>query len=138
MKKNMVFIMSLLVSAIAFPMNDAKREVALFQAVEAKDFQMVKLIVKQGVSLNSLNKDGKTVLDIAAQRNYGKICRYLIRSGAKVTSVESARMLEKNLYRRGVLMAVFGVLSGVSGILGLGLIIGGILSLNDKLMVSIL
>lgn len=144
MKKNILFVMSLLVSTIAVPLYSAKesyhakRESGLFNAVESKNLRMVKNFVKQGVSLNSLNKDGKTVLDIATERNYGKICRYLLRSGAKVTSTDNARMLEQNLKRRGTLMTIFGIFTGPFGLLGLGLIIGGVSSLNDRSMICVL
>lgn len=129
--------MAVLVCAIAIPLH-ATQESDLFSAVASKNLRTVKKLVKQGVSLNSLNQDGKTVLDIAAEKKYGKISRYLVRNGAKVTTADNARMLAQSFKRRGVLMIVFGALVGPSGVVVLGLIIGGVLSLADRSMISVL
>ena len=137
MKKNILFTIALLVSTAIVPLSISK-EASLFNAVQSKNLSMVKKLVQTGASLNTLNKDGKTVLDIATERNYGKICRYLLRSGAKVTNMDNVRMLEQNLKRRGASMTTFGILVGPFGLLGLGLIIGGISSLSDRSMISVL
>lgn len=137
MKKNILFVLSLLVATIAVPLSAAK-ELNLFTAVESKKFKVVKKIVEQGASLNLLNKDGKTALDIATEKNYGKICRYLLRNGAKVTNNHNACKLERNFTRRGVLMTVFGVFTGPFGLLGLGLILGGVFALADRSMIGVL
>lgn len=144
MKKNILFTISLLFSTIIVPFSLAKesscskKEYSIFNAVESKNLKMVKRCVKMGTPLNTLNEDGKTVLDIATERNYGKICRYLLRNGAMVTSMDNARMLEQNLKRRGTLMTIFGVLTGPFGLIGSGLIIGGVLSLNDRSTICVL
>lgn len=137
MKKNILFSTLLLASTIIVPFASNKEE-TLFNAVESKNLKLIKKCVKMGASLNTLDKDGKTVLDIATERNYNKICRYLLRSGAKVTNMDNARMLEQNLKRRGTLMTIFGVVTGPLGFIGCGLIIGGVLSFNDRSMICVL
>lgn len=135
MKKYIVLV-SLLFSTI-MPVFVPIQKSNIFDAVESKNLSRVKYFVKKGVNLNALNKDGKTVLDVATERQHNKICRYLLRCGAKVTNMDNVRMLEHNLKRRGALMTIFGVLSGFT-LIGIGLLIGGILSFSDRSLICVL
>lgn len=44
--------------------------------------EIVELLLKNGVDINSKNKNGSAALDIAVEKGYGKIVEILMQSGA--------------------------------------------------------
>lgn len=99
--KKLLFFTILLCSIMTMPLFLVK-EADLFKAVEANNLSLVKQLVKTGEPLNKLNTDKKTVLDIATERQFKRIARYLLQHGAKVTTEDNALLLKKYLERRAL------------------------------------
>ena len=72
----------------------------LFDAVKTGNCKAVKRMLSYGVSVNTLNAEGKTVLDVAAERGHFKIARELVGCGAKVTTELNACILKERFKRR--------------------------------------
>lgn len=68
--------------------NDFISELALHDAVRAKDFKVVKELVSNGSSIDSKDKYGYTPLHLAARLNQYDIAEYLIKNKASVNTVD--------------------------------------------------
>jgi ankyrin repeat protein len=55
---------------------------ALYLAVEYKNFGMVRILVEGGVDATTRDIHGKSVLDMAIERNQGEVVHMLLKKGA--------------------------------------------------------
>ncbi len=74
----------------------------LFVAVEVGSRKAVNKMLSKGVGVNTLNAQGKTVLDIAIERGDIKIARDLASYGARVTTERNAEILRDNFKLRAL------------------------------------
>lgn len=106
MKKIITLCSALCLSTAITPvqsLNKNTKTVDIFFAVETNNYSLVKKLVKTShVSLNQRNDENKTILDIAVEKNYKKIARFLVKRGAGVTTQENAARLKNNLKKRAV------------------------------------
>jgi len=84
--KNSIFNM-LLVTTVLFLLACGPKpwdEPPLHDAAKAGDLKQVKTLLKQGVDVNSKNKQGATPLHWAAFKGHVDVAKELIKNGAKV------------------------------------------------------
>jgi len=112
MKRMLTFIfISIIVSGAVFAkpfVKHSKLPQDLFLAVESGSRQAVKKLLQRRTPVNVLNVDGKTALDIVAERGDLKMSRDLIRYGARVTTDRNARTLKDYFAARAGRFFVFG------------------------------
>src|SRR5688572_15280502 len=63
--------------------------VELFDAVEAKDLELTETLLRKGGSVNARDKQGGSLLMLAASRERAGIVRLLLENGADVSIVNS-------------------------------------------------
>lgn len=109
MKRLTLSILAVLFSSIAFAANSSEQAAqTLISAVRCKDKNRVKeLLASNKVDVNALYK-GQTALDVAVDCGSTKIAKTLMRSGAKVTTMENALALRRMFKMRAVKFFVAG------------------------------
>ena len=76
---------------------------AFFEAVGTNKLSRVKTMLKKSyIQINELNDENKTVLDIAVERRYNKLARYLLKQGGRVTTNTHASLLINHLSSRAL------------------------------------
>lgn len=74
-----------------------------FEAVGTNRLSRVKTILKKSyIQINELNHENKTALDIAVERRYNKLARYLLKQGGRVTTDVNASLLRNHLSSRAL------------------------------------
>ncbi len=69
--------------------DDFVQDLALHDAVRAKDLALVKELISKGMEVNAVDKYGYTPLHLAARLNQVEIAQTLVESGATVNSVDA-------------------------------------------------
>ena len=59
-----------------------QRDNELIEAAKHDDYEKAKLLLEEGVNINTINKKGETALHFPAWAEYARICRLLIEKGA--------------------------------------------------------
>ena len=62
---------------------------SLFDAVKAKNYELVKKLIDEGADVNAKNDEGETALMIASNEGDKEICELLIEKGADVNAKDN-------------------------------------------------
>jgi ankyrin repeat protein len=61
----------------------------LYEASESGDLEVVQMILKCGISVNTTNKNGNTPLHVAAKCGHKEVTSWLLKFGANVNAVDN-------------------------------------------------